>query len=91
MTCVQLLNGMKKVNRLKREIHPIPKRIRQALVDNSILAAYKARPLYQQNDYIGWITRAKLEATKQKRLLQMLDELKKGDRYMKMPWRPSLK
>ncbi|MCK7537754.1 MAG: YdeI/OmpD-associated family protein [Marinilabiliales bacterium] len=41
--------------------------------------AYQSRPPYQQNDYIGWINRAKLESTKQKRLNQMLDELKKGE------------
>jgi hypothetical protein len=44
------------------------------------------RPAYQQNDYIGWITRAKLEAIKQKRLNQMLEELKGGKYYMKMEW-----
>lgn len=49
--------------------------------------AYHARPAYQQNDYIGWITRAKLEATKQKRLNQMLDELEGGKYYMNMVWR----
>ncbi|HSG43712.1 MAG TPA: YdeI/OmpD-associated family protein [Anaerolineales bacterium] len=27
--------------------------------------AYNARPPYQRNDYIGWITRAKREETKQ--------------------------
>jgi uncharacterized protein YdeI (YjbR/CyaY-like superfamily) len=48
--------------------------------------AYLARPPYQQNDYIGWITRAKLESTKQKRLNQMLDELELGGVYMKMKW-----
>ena len=45
------------------------------------------RPPYQRNDYIGWITRAKLPATRQKRLEQMLDELEKGDAYMKMVFR----
>lgn len=82
---------MKKANRLTRDIHPMPKSIREALVEHSLLNAFKARPPYQQNDYIGWITRAKLEATQQKRLLQMLDELKRGDRYMKMSWRGSPK
>ena len=48
--------------------------------------AYLARPLYQQNDYIGWITRTKLETTKHKRLNQMLNELEKGGVYMKMKW-----
>ena len=83
--------SMKKINRLTRDIYPMPKSMRQVLVENSLLEAYKARPPYQQNDYIGWITRAKLEATKQKRLLQMLDELTRGDRYMKMSWKASTK
>jgi hypothetical protein len=29
--------------------------------------AYKARPPYQRNDYIGWIMRAKLKATHEKK------------------------
>ena len=48
--------------------------------------AYLSRPPYQQNDYIGWITRAKLEATRQKGLKQMLDELEGGKIYMNMIW-----
>jgi hypothetical protein len=36
------------------------------------------------NDYIGWINRAKLQKTKEKRLNQMLDELEIGGVYMKM-------
>lgn len=51
------------------------------------MAAYRKRPAYQQNDYIGWITRAKQPATRQKRLAQMFDELARGDVYMKMVWR----
>jgi uncharacterized protein YdeI (YjbR/CyaY-like superfamily) len=50
--------------------------------------AYHARPPYQQNDYIGWITRAKQAATKQKRLDQMLGELESGGVYMNMKWNP---
>ena len=50
--------------------------------------AYLTRPPYQQNDYIGWINSAKRPETQQKRLAQMLEELKSGDRYMKMVWRP---
>ena len=50
--------------------------------------AYDARPPYQRNDYLGWIARAKREATREKRLAQMLDELRLGDRYMKMAWKP---
>jgi len=40
----------------------------------------------QQNDYIGWVTHAKRDATRQKRLNQMLDELEHGGIYMKMTW-----
>ncbi|MBK8619650.1 MAG: YdeI/OmpD-associated family protein [Anaerolineales bacterium] len=64
----------------------MPDFFRDALTTHGVMDAYNARPAYQQNDYIGWITRAKQEATKQKRLNQMLDELKKGGVYMKMKW-----
>ena len=50
--------------------------------------AYRARPDYQQNDYLGWINRAKRPETKERRLQQMLLELERGDVYMKMDWRP---
>jgi uncharacterized protein YdeI (YjbR/CyaY-like superfamily) len=50
------------------------------------MGAYRSRPPYQQNDYIGWINHAKREETKAKRLNQMLAELTNGDKYMKMPY-----
>lgn len=58
---------------------------------NELIAAYEARPPYQRNDFLGWIARAKLPATQQKRLAQMLDELQCGDVYMKMAWRKGAK
>ena len=78
---------MEKTSRLKRPRYPMPDFVREALEKHKLLAAYDARPPYQRNDYIGWIARAKLPATQQKRLAQMLDELAKGDAYMKMPYR----
>lgn len=66
----------------------MPDFFRDALNARGLMSAYRARPSYQQNDYIGWINRAKLEATKQKRLNQMLDELEKGGVYMRMKWNP---
>ncbi len=81
------MSTTKKPSRLKRPRHPIPASVRKALGERALLAAYRLRPPYQQNDYIGWITRAKLPATRQKRLEQMLDELARGDVYMKMAWR----
>lgn len=41
-----------------------------------------------RNDYLGWIMGAKLEATLEKRLEQMLKELAGGRQYMKMSWQP---
>jgi len=58
--------------------------VREALEARGLMEVYKRRPAYQQNDYIGWITRAKREETVKKRLAQMLDELERGDTYMKM-------
>jgi uncharacterized protein YdeI (YjbR/CyaY-like superfamily) len=77
----------KKHSRLKRHINPMPKSIRNLLEKKELFELYKARPAYPQNDYLRWISSAKLEETKQKRLNQMLEELKKGDRYMKMAWK----
>jgi uncharacterized protein YdeI (YjbR/CyaY-like superfamily) len=70
-----------------RPRYEMPDFVRNALDENDLMKAYRARPPYQQNDYIGWITRAKLEATRQKRLDQMLDELKDGKVYMNMAWK----
>ena len=68
----------------RRPRHPMPGFVRQALVRHGLMDAYRDRPAYQQNDYIGWITRARREETREKRLAQMLDELERGGVYMKM-------
>lgn len=75
---------------LKRPRHPMPEFVRQALNEHGLMEKYKARPPYQQNDYLGWITRAKRDATRQKRLGQMLAELEQGDVYMRMDWKPGV-
>jgi len=82
------MNNDEKFSRLKRPRYPIPDFVREALLARGLMDAYRARPAYQQNDYLGWIGRAKREATAQKRLAQMLDELESGDVYMKMAYRP---
>ncbi|MDX1591217.1 MAG: YdeI/OmpD-associated family protein [Balneolaceae bacterium] len=76
---------------LSRPIHPMPDFVQSALEKRGLMDDYNARPAYQQNDYLGWINRAKLEETKQKRLNQMLDELEKGGVYMNMDHPPSRK
>lgn len=73
---------------LKRELHPMPDFVREALEERGLVDAYQSRPPYQQNDYVGWITRGKREETQAKRLAQMLEELAQGDRYMNMAYHP---
>ena len=70
--------------KLQRPRQPMPAFVRTALEAHGLLADFEARPAYQQNDYLAWITRAKRAATREKRLRQMLDELAQGGVYMKM-------
>lgn len=75
--------------KLRRARWPMPAAVKRALMEQGLMAAYRRRPPYQRNDYLGWIARAKLPPTRQKRLQQMLDELGAGNRYMGMAWRGS--
>jgi uncharacterized protein YdeI (YjbR/CyaY-like superfamily) len=65
----------------------MPDVIRTALENAGFSDEYLDRPPYQHNDYLSWITRAKRQDTQNRRLAQMLDELRRGDVYMKMEWR----
>jgi uncharacterized protein YdhG (YjbR/CyaY superfamily) len=69
-----------------REQYPMPDFIATALDQSNLWERYRARPPYQQNDYIGWITGGKREETRQKRLTQMLEELQSGNAYMGMAY-----
>ena len=71
-------------SRMTRQVYDIPDYIVAALDESGLWDRYNARPPYQRNDYIGWITRGKREETRRKRLSQMLDELRSGDTYMGM-------
>lgn len=71
---------------LKRPVQPMPEDVAQRLAEAGLEPAYAARPAYQRNDYLGWIARARLPATREKRIAQMLDELGRGGVYMKMKW-----
>ncbi len=64
----------------------MPDDVARLLRERGLEAAYAARPPYQRNDYLGWFAGAKREATRQKRLEQMLEELARGDVYMNMKW-----
>lgn len=73
-------------SRLERERYAMPDFVREALAERGLMDVYKQRPAYQQNDYLGWLARAKRQETVQRRLGQMLEELSRGDLYMKMPY-----
>jgi uncharacterized protein YdeI (YjbR/CyaY-like superfamily) len=73
-------------SRLTRQVYDMPDYVAEALDREALWERYRARPPYQQNDYIGWITRARREETRQKRLRQMTLELKSGDAYMGMKY-----
>ena len=73
-------------SRMKRQIYDIPDFVVSALDESGLWEQYNKRPPYQRNDYIGWITRAKRNETRQKRLTQMIDELRAGDAYMGMSY-----
>ena len=79
------VNGDK--SRLKRPVYPMPDDVGAALAERGLEEAYRCRPAYQQNDYVGWIGRAKRAETRQKRIGQMLDELAQGGVYMRMSWK----
>jgi hypothetical protein len=72
---------------LTRKRQPMPAFVREALNARGRAAKYRARPAYQRNDYLMWINTAKSQATKQRRLRQMLSELDRGGVYMKMKWK----
>jgi uncharacterized protein YdeI (YjbR/CyaY-like superfamily) len=72
---------------LRRNLNPMPDFVRDALNERNLMELYEARPDYQRNDYLWWIASPKREETRQKRLAQMLDELARGDVYMRMAWR----
>lgn len=74
-------------SKLTRKLQPMPASVRAALTRRKLMAKYRQRPAYQQNDYLGWIAQAKQPETRKKRLNQMLDELQKGGLYMRMTWR----
>ena len=74
---------------MKRLRYPMPPDVEKALTRRKLMRAYQSPPAYQQNDYVGWIGRAKLDDTREKRMAQMLDELAAGGVYMGMAHSPT--
>ena len=70
---------------------PMPGNVTGALAKKNLMDAFRARPDYQQNDYLKWIATAAGPAAKQQRLDQMLDELQKGGLFKGEAWTPPTK
>lgn len=62
----------------------MPDDVMAILKSEKVLDDFTARPAYQQNDYVGWISRAARAETRQKRIIQMVHELRQGGVYMNM-------
>ena len=69
----------------------MPEDVRAALRAGGVEADYRARPHYQRNDYLGWISGAKQNGTRDRRIARMVAELKEGGVYMGMTHGPSAK
>jgi uncharacterized protein YdeI (YjbR/CyaY-like superfamily) len=67
----------------------MPADVDEALRSGGALGAYRERPAYQRNDYLGWIGQAQQDETRAKRVSQMVDELREGGVYMGMTHAPS--
>jgi uncharacterized protein YdeI (YjbR/CyaY-like superfamily) len=67
----------------------MPPDVDQELRSAGVLDAYRERPAYQRNDYLGWIGQAPRDVTRAARVRQMVDGLRQGGVYMGMPHAPS--
>ena len=66
----------------------MPGFVKSALESRKQMDAYRARPKYQQTEYLTWIHAAKLNDEKRKRLTLMLDELAAGSGFQGAAWTP---
>jgi uncharacterized protein YdeI (YjbR/CyaY-like superfamily) len=69
----------------------MPPDVAQAILLAQARADYDERPACQRNDYLRWSRQARTEQTRQRRIAQMVAELRSGGVYMGMAHRPSRK
>ena len=67
---------------------PMPGNVKGALAKRNLMDAFLARPDYQRNDYLKWISAAAGPTAKQQRLDQMLAELENGKQFKGEAWTP---
>jgi len=75
---------MMDTSRLRRKINPMPRDVEKRLYEENLMDTFRSRPPYQRNDYLGWILKAKRPETRERRIAQMLEELRNGNKYMGM-------
>ncbi|MGI9317008.1 MAG: YdeI/OmpD-associated family protein [bacterium] len=63
----------------------LPKFVQEALQQHDLCSQFRIRPKHQQINYLRWINSAQRSKVKIKRLNQMLQELKCGDKYLDLP------
>ncbi len=71
-----MVSAFEELNRQQQQA--MPSFVRSALERQQLMTAYRACPLEKQRDYIWWISSAKRRATQERRLNQMLNELRRG-------------
>lgn len=76
-----------KTHQTKRVAKPMSADMKRALQRHGLMPRFNSCPPYQQRDYISWVTGAKQDTTRIKRLTQTLGELEDGDRYMGMKYK----
>ena len=79
---------MSRVTQPNKSTQPMPGSVKAALAKRTLIDAFRARPDYQQNDYLKWIASAAGPAAKDKRLQQMLEELQQGNLFKGEAWTP---
>jgi uncharacterized protein YdeI (YjbR/CyaY-like superfamily) len=72
-----------KNGRLRRKPNELPEHVKQALEQAALRADFDARPAYQRDEYLAWLTRAKQPEVRAKRLALMLAELEAGGVFMR--------
>ncbi len=73
---------------MNRSANPMPEFVRKALESHGLRDRYSNALGTSATTILAGLTEQSVKTPNKKRLTQMLDELKSGDVYMKMAWRP---
>lgn len=82
--CEQRISNQIRNEGVPRSQKPLSDCLKARLIQEGQLENYNTRPRYQRTDYISWIEKAVRTETREKRISQMIEELRNGDAYMGM-------